>query len=393
MTEKHHTSTHETFILPPQLSFDTLRSVERPFSDTTIERIVVGDLSGEGFSAATDIQRWSSLARPTAAEVSLMHNPSAIAGIHKKTADMIRQHGHFHIDPNRVGPQEKEILRLAIQAQKDALAADDGGVLERRVQLWRQGQGAGVKLVTGAKYAHCSVSTTKGPLDLSDRFGKKVNGVRAVISYQEGLGDNYIHWATTGLTSHQLTHGSSPSFGRRIYLNPEPAFQTEIFTSVMQRLDQAGLTVGGKMIDRALELAVASAANPAVGKEENVRADGIVLGLVAAEADVALRITEDVYKENYAAFRGRPTPKIPQKVAEGVAVSDESPDVKESLTTHRAIALGAAAEAARQVLGFNFRQGQHFDARQLRNAFEASWRSVAATSGINFKNFAWNLHA
>lgn len=376
-------------------SFRDLEVLGRPFSDRALSFFMNEALGALDPEAA--IQRWFTMARPTPEEIELMNDPQAIASLHAQTAQMIARNSKIKFDLGRmgsVGPGVETYLNSLNNAYKKELEADDGSKLVAALDAWRRtGQGGSVKLGDAVAYPRYQpVYSKEGErIDLSNRFGKKPDGVRASISYQEGLGDAFIHWATDALLDHQIKAGS-PKFARRMYLNPKMQDQPMIFEKIMTELNKAGLIVAGKMVDRAKELAMASATRPKVGEEPDVRTDGILLGMLDHEADTVLGVVEEIYREHYDSFKGRAVPKVAQRIGEGVAVSDESPNPgKESMTTHRAAALRAAAVATRAELGL--KPGQSFDSEDPRgrNLFEEKWYHHARAAGINPKNLTWNL--
>jgi len=378
---------------PP--GFGDYSAVPRPFGDATIESLVVGGLSGVGgVGQEGAIQWWSTMTRPNTQEISIMGNPAAIGDLHARTARMIERNSGLYVDYAKIGPTARAHLATVSQAQRAALRVDDGSKLvQTLLRQRRTGKRSPVPTSEGFQYAHyAAVQSTRGPVYLSERTGSNpLDGVRPIITYQEGASDTFIHWSTTPALEQQTKTGKRPPYVRRIYLNPQMQAQPEVFEEIMTALNAAGLTVAGKMLDRAGELAVASAHNPSRGTEPDVRTDGIILGLLANEADTALGIVASVHRKHLVSFSGRPVPKISQQVAEGVSVGDQSPERERSPTQHRASAMAAASVMTRAALGVQPGQRLTGDQRtRLRSVFETAWSGVAARVRINPHNPAWN---
>jgi len=114
-----------------------------------------------------------------------------------------------------------------------------------------------------------------------------------------------------------------------------------------------------------------------------LRGDGIVVYVDGKHANEVLEMTQDIADDNPDAFKGRKTSRIPQPVAEGVAVGDEPTQAPgKSLTSHRERIFSDAAEQTRK----SGKQGE-----EARAMFRDLVRQNAIAEKVNPDNVAFNL--
>jgi hypothetical protein len=224
--------------------------------------------------------------------------------------------------------------------------------------------------------------------EILDFGGDKIKGLRSNIRIQGGS-NQFIHWETDAVTKAKL-NGQEPNLDKRIYLNPKTSEVSTIFSTLMQSFNERGILVQGKMLDRSYDLARQVQRHEATP----MRADAIVLVVGDVDADKALDAVLSIYRNNPAIFADRPVPKIPLKIAPGIAVGDEVIGTGESLTSHRAKIIESALALTRQRLGLDSAKKEkvavgHED--EALSTFNAAFVELAKANGINPRNLAFNL--
>jgi hypothetical protein len=139
------------------------------------------------------------------------------------------------------------------------------------------------------------------------------------------------------------------------------------------------------MLQRGPELAEAHLKRSKGEPADALRGDGIVIYAHSESANDVLALVMAIAQDHPEAFAGRQTSRIPQKVAEGIAVGSEPIQAPgKSLTSHREEILSYVAGKVRE-------SGQ--TGQQARDTFR---RGVAATSkanGVDPNNIGFNLAA
>jgi hypothetical protein len=187
----------------------------------------------------------------------------------------------------------------------------------------------------------------------------------------------------------QRMQGNAEAITERIYLNPDAMAAPHVFEQVLQAVNKAGIPIEMKMLQRAQEMGYAHIEKSKdASKGDALRGDGIVLYASKETANDVLELALAVAQDNPEAFAGRETSRIPQVVAEGVAVGSEPlqkpGEKKESLTSHRARMLTVIA----QKVADSGKTGQ-----EARDAFRRGIDYYAAREGVDPHNLAFNAVA
>ena len=156
----------------------------------------------------------------------------------------------------------------------------------------------------------------------------------------------------------------------------------------MHSLNEDDILAQGKMLDRSYELTKQIKKQRAVP----MRADAIVLVVGDRDADKVLDMALSIYRNNPAIFADRPTPKIPLRIAPGIAVGDESTKAGFSLTSHREEIISQALALTRQRLGIELTG--NVTAERVNEAlgiFRNTFIDIARANGVNPNNLAFNL--
>jgi hypothetical protein len=217
--------------------------------------------------------------------------------------------------------------------------------------------------------------------DVLDAEGKGAADVRPNFKIQRQLGGEFV-MAYTDSRVHEKMAGTDEVLDTRIYLNPDMEATPKLFEQLLQAANESGVSMQLKMFQRAPEAADAHKSKTKGSEAGGLRGDGIVVYVDGKNADKVLGMAIALAKDNPDAFKGRNTSRIPQKVAEGIAVGDEPIQMPgTSLTSHREKVFRYAAEKTRE----SGKQGE-----EARNMFRDLMRRTAIANGVNPDNIAFN---
>ena len=369
---------------------DARRKLKKEISSSTILRGMNSHIldGGEYFSMKVYLDQVA----PDETERELRRQPEALGKMHAETAQMIADNLHFTASA-ALTDAEKGYLKQQGKAYKERLKRD----CEAWTELIRNKHSTGHP--SGDEYANqfartgtywgLQVQTKRGKVELTDFERGKVDNLRPNIRVQrQSAGGQFVMWETSAYGTAKLGQKKmGPQ--KRIYLNPKTGEHVRVFTRLMRSLDAAGITAAGKVLDRSAELAVQMSGPP----EETVRADAIVLYVDEAGAEQAFQLVHQLYNDEPETFADRPTPKIPVKLAPGIAVGDEPQGEGESLTSHRAKVIMEAISKTRERLGIEWHRRVPAEKEQaaidlFRNQV---WPEVAKRNGVDPENLAFNL--
>lgn len=167
----------------------------------------------------------------------------------------------------------------------------------------------------------------------------------------------------------------------RIYLNPDINVTPIIFEQILRQANEHNISLQLKMFQRAPELASIHRKQTDGDYSPKLRGDGIVVWTNHEDTNNVLQLILSLAKENSQAFKGRKTSRIPQNIAEGIAVGDEPRVSNHSLTSHRAALLSHIALKTQE----SGKQGP-----EARTMFRQEFQDICTWNNINPNNIAFN---
>lgn len=363
-------------------TFTEARQGVKIFPPEFVTALLNNELQEPDGSRVLMLKNFLDLTRAGVDEEAISKNPEKLGELHEEIADMIAN--NLQVRVLDLTDKEKQFVKQRKQEYIKRLKQDSDS-FKKMIEQLADGKRAN-KIADVADYRGFNIPTQSGTIDISDQTGQKLPNVRPNIRVQREITGQFIHWETDKLSSVKL-QGAKADLDRRIYLNPNTPEAVKIFTELMKKLNEAGIAVQGKVLDRSYELA-GKIKQP---KVEAVRADTIVLYTAEQDADVVLNTVLAAYQANKKAFAGRPTPAVPMKVAPGISVGDEPHAQGESLTSHRADVIGQAVREAQTKLGIvgkKIPKGKEGDAVKM---FQSIVSDLLRKNDIDPKNIAFNL--
>ena len=321
-------------ILSPSVSFESCANQSRMPGDTLIGDILNHTLS-EGGEKMLFLKGYLDKAPADPSDRMFSKDPGALARYHADLSILLGKRLRLH-----------------------AVGIDDDGmrVLARAKDKFTSGlpiaeQQAGdyfTSFITDPrqKMPHRAMNfhgfTVRAGSSSVDLLTEKIPGVTANFTAQREAMGLFLHWSSDNVLRARAA-GHKPEMTKRIYLNPQSKDAVAIFGTIIDEANKNGLTVKGKIWDRSQE------ASSDLGRrdQKTLRADTIVL-YAGDDADALLGLVEQIYSKHKDSFAGRKTPKIPHKIADGVAIGEE-PSSGESLTSTRSDLLGIVREEVLQM--------------------------------------------
>lgn len=363
-------------------TFAEAKARPKGFSDEFITGLLTGTLKSPDGTNAMFVKVYLDQVMSDQEEFELSHTPDRLADMHDGMVDMISDNLKIGI----VDGDEKTRSYFVSKKQQylERLRADSKKTRDMLVKY----KAGDIRAFNPAyaEYHGLTINTAEGEIDVSGMGSKKVKGVRPNIRIQRELANQFIHWETDQMMR-DVQGGHYPELAKRIYLNPKTSNSVQIFTELMQTLNSKGLSAKGKVLDRSYELMGQMGSE----KPQPIRADEIVLYMQEGDADGVLETVLSKYSEKPELFADRPTPKVPTKIAPGIAVGDEPAVEGASLTSHRADVIEAAASKTKSKLGMSF--GDAIDPSKSGLAlseFRKTFKEIAVENNINPNNMAFN---
>jgi len=357
-------------------TFKEAQTAEKKFSDTFIDGTVNDQLKvGD---EQVGIKGYLDKVEATDKDNGIIANPEAVAGLYLSTTEMVARNLKILIGRNPDEAKEAE-RRAVIKEAKDSFITglhDEAISTADQIVDWCKGT---------TKHFPARAMEYRGlKIDGSDPLDSESNSdndFRPNIKIQRQIGGVFIMGYSDTRVKEKLAK-QDQELGKRIYLNPDPETAPQVFEQVLQAANEAGLSIQLKIFQRAPEFAQAHLTRSKGQTMDGFRGDGIVIYSGESQADDVLGMVLALAKDKPEAFIGRQTSKVPQNVAEGIAVGDEPTGTKGySLTSHRVEMFNYAAEYVRK----SGKTGQ--EARELfRNLVVAA----AKINHINPKNIAFN---
>jgi hypothetical protein len=357
-------------------TFEEAQTAEKRFSDSFIEGAIDDKLKVG--SETVGIKGYLDKVEATPSDNETIANPDAIAALYLKTTDMLAR--NLKIMTVRNADPTKDAARKSVikSAKEDFLAKlhDEAGTTADGIVDWSTGKSRYFP-VKAMEYHGLEIDG-KDPLNAES---KHADDFRPNFKIQRQMGGAFI-MAYSDNRVREKVQKQDQELGKRIYLNPEAFATPDVFEQVLTTANQAGLSIQLKMYQRAPEFAEAHFKRERGDTKDGFRGDGIVIYADEAQANDVLAMVLSIAKDKPEAFVGRKTSKIPQNVAEGIAVGDEPTQMKgTSLTSHRVKVLEYAASYVRQ----SGKTGE-----EAKDLYRRCLAATAKANKVNPRNIAFN---
>jgi hypothetical protein len=312
-------------------TFEAARGAEKVFSDTFIDGCTDGELKVG--NERVNLKGYLDQVEATAKDDEVISDPKAIAGLYLKTSDVLARNLKLFVAPN--SDKTKNATRKAtIKESKDGFIAglrSKAPSVAASIKDWCDGKSKPFPIYE-MEYYGLEIDGK----DVLDMASKPVSDIRPNIEIQRQLGADFIMGYSDARVEERFA-GKEQHSAKRIYMNPDAEAAPELFEAVLQAANKAGLSIKLKMLQRATEFAEAHRRRQKGEVRDGFRGDGIVIYTDNRQADEVLGMVLAIAKDKPEAFVGRATSRVPQNVAEGIAVGDSSVQMPgSSLTSHRA---------------------------------------------------------
>lgn len=360
-------------------TFEEARTAENHLSDEFIEGAIENKLKIG--NQEMWIKEYIDHVEATSSDNEVIANPVAIAGLYLKTTDMLSRNLKI-ISVRNPDPDNDAARKNVIKTARDNFRAklrDEGNAVAHAIVEW------------------CNRTTRDFPYEAMEYYGMVVDGkdplsadspsapdFRTNFKIQRQVGGAFIMAYSENRVKEKIRK-QDQELTRRIYLNPEIFATPDVFEQVLEHANQTGLSIQLKMYQRTPELVdthVAREHSKSNLGKDGLRGDGIVIYATDSEADTVLDMVLAIAKDKPEAFVGRETSRIPQNVAEGIAVGDEPTQRGTSLASHR-------AEILNHVTAYVRKSGRTGEAAKA--LFRRYLAATAKANDVNPGNLAFNL--
>lgn len=357
-------------------TFEGAQAVEKQLSDKFVKGALEGKLQVGGETVG--IKGYLDKVEATRSDDEVIANPDAIAALYQKTTDMLARNLTIMVVRN-TDPVKDAIRKSDITSAKEAFLAklqNEAGATADGIVDWSTGK---TRFFPTEAMGYDGLEIDgRDPLDAD---GKQANDFRPNFKIQRQIGGVFIMAYSNNRVREKL-QDQDQELTKRIYLNPEVFATPDIFEQVLDAANQAGLSVQLKMYQRAPELAQAHFKRENGSVKDGLRGDGIVIYANEAQANDTLAIVLAIAKDKPEAFIGRKTSRIPQRVAEGIAVGDEPTHTRgDSLTSHRTKVFEYAVSYVRE-------SGK--TGKEAEDLFRRCVAATAEVNKVNPRNIAFN---
>jgi len=357
-------------------TFGEAQTAKKRLSDTFIDGAIADDLRVG--REKVGIKGYLDRVEVTPKDVEVIDDPERIAGLYLATTEMLARNLTLRIVPDS-SPERAHARKQELKRTKAAFLS---GLAEEAPQAaagivdWCKGLTKKFS-VRAVEYHGFTVDGK----DILDSEGEGLPDVRSNFKIQRQFAGQFLMAYSDKRVREKITDHDK-TLDKRIYLNPSMEATPQLFEQILRAANEAGISLQLKMFQRAPEVATAHAYKRKGMEAGGLRGDGIVVYVDGEHADEALGIVLALVKDNPEAFKGRQTSRIPQKVAEGIAVGDEPVQMSGvSLTTHREMLFNYAADRTRS---------SGLRGEEARALFRDLVRRIAIANGVNPENIAFN---
>lgn len=359
-------------------TFEHAQEASKGLSDSFVDGAIEDGLSVGG--RWVGIKGYLDTVEATSSDREISTNPERIAGLYLRTTEMLARNLKIAVIRNG-NPEQANARREQVKQSKEKYLtqlAQEAPDAADEIAKWCRGDVKRFPL--GAVEYHGFKVDNR---DILDADNKGFPDIMPNFKIQRQLGGVFVMAYSDRRVQNKFTNKEGV-LSRRIYLNPDIEAAPEIFEQLLQSANEAGIPLQLKMFQRAPELATLYKSRTR-GKDTELgglRGDGIVMYAEDEDANEVLEMVLALAKDNPDSFKGRSVSRVPQSVAEGIAVGDEPVRAKgASLTSHREKIFSYAADKTRE----SDKKGE--DARQL---YRDLVKQVALDNGVNPNNIAFN---
>ena len=308
-------------------SFEDAKQAEKKFSDDFIDTALAEHggvlLPFSVGSEMVGLKGYLDKVEATATDRAIIEDPEAIASVYTNTTQMIARSLKIRVT---TGTPSERIKQIAI-GKNEYLARLDGEATETAAKIvaWAETGDPRVAPRPGEAFGYYGFNIGEGDqaIDVFDQGGKSAPDFRPNIKIQRQGGGNFIYGYSDSRVIESM-EGQRDTLTERIYLNPDLMATPEVFESVLSAANEAGIPLELKMFQRSEELGAAhieKSRDPNNG--DALRGDGLVIYTSSESANDVLELALAIAKDRPEAFAGRETSRIPQAVAEGIAVGSK----------------------------------------------------------------------
>lgn len=357
-------------------SFNQAQEAEKKLSDPFIDGALSRNLRVGG--EKVNIKEYLDMVEATPRDIEVIDNPERIAGLYAATTEMLARNLTIRITRSTNPEKAQARIGEVKQAKEEFLTrlGEDAPKVATEIVGWCKGETRKFP-VSAVEYRGFTIDGK----DVLNAEGKGTPDVRPNFKIQRQFGGVFV-MAYSDTRVHEKMSGQDEVLDKRIYLNPDMEATPLIFEQLLQSANETGISLQLKMFQRAPEAASTHMSKSKGQEVGGLRGDGIVVYVDGEHADDVLGIALALAKDNPGAFKDRKTSRIPQNVAEGIAVGDEPVQMPgTSLTSHRVQILAYAAEKTRE----SGKQGE-----EARALYRDLVRRTAVANGVNPDNIAFN---
>ncbi len=355
-------------------SFEQAQKQHRRLSDTLVDAALEKRSSMKGYLDTVPLSH---------EEEQIIDNPERIAEIHQTTAKVILHNLGFKFAPTGDTEIDQQRIDLIKGAKKEFSENMQDIVINKGSKAIREYCESNERLTGENNIAINYPTLYIEETDVFEMSDAALPYIRPNLRAQRQPSDNFIVAYSDERVIEKLARTAEHPT-KRIYLNPTLESAPIIFEQILHASNAAKIPIQIKMLDRTRELIRAHKDKQKGKKADGLRGDGIILYTDDEHANDALELVLGVAQDNQDAFKGRITSRLPQPVAEGVSVGDESPQAVQqghSLTSHRAQILEDAVRVTRE-------SGKQGD--EARAFFRKAVKRSASVNGVNPDNLAFD---
>ncbi|MDB5182104.1 MAG: hypothetical protein JWP13_867 [Candidatus Saccharibacteria bacterium] len=373
-------------------TFEEAQQAEKKFSDSFIDCAL--DEHGGGllpFTVGTEkvgLKGYLDKVEATPADEAIINSPEAIAAVYLNTTEMVARNLKVKVAKGTAPERVQEIA--AAKNEYVTNLKDEALEAANKIVAWAETGDPHVAPRPGEAFGYYGFKVGEGDqaIDVFDQGSKSASDFHPNIKVQRQGGGNFIFGYSDTRVAQRM-EGQKDELTQRIYLNPDIAATPLVFEKVLDAANKAGIPLELKMLQRSEELGAAhikKSRNPDDGNA--LRGDGVVIYTSGESANDVIALALAITQDRPEAFAGRKTSRIPQAIAEGVAIGSEplrrAGQDAESLTSQRGRILATVA----QKVADSGKTGQ-----EAREAFRRGVAYYAEREGVDPKNIAFNVKA
>lgn len=355
-------------------TFEDAAKIPRDWSEIVDEYTTTGSLRAGNFSTPY-VKFYMDQLDPTGADFEITQDPARLAVLYSATSRVVVRNSKVFVQRSIGGDATKANAKQVADSWRGDMTENNEEV-EAAIVAWCKG-GKGDRYPVAATQYRSSESVKHFGVDIFDAMSPLPEGIRSNIRIQRQLMASFI-MAYSDSRVREKVSKQAGDLTRRIYLNPDFEATPEIFEEILAFANENGHAIQLKMLQRVDELA----SNYRKGDRATVRGDGIVVYAGESTANIVLEKILQIAERNPQAFVGREISRIPQVVADGIAVGDEPVGAKgASLTSHRSVIIESALDEVRSA---------GLSGPEARKKFLSALETRCENENVKYENIAFN---